>query len=169
MIGGLRIRRVRARNQQGSALVLALVFLTVCGVTVGGLMSFSNAGSMATTALRLARGSDYDAHAAIEAAIATVRAGGACGSGTTGFTPAWALNVPTVSAVPANAPLRVDCFPNATQPVVPGQRNDVFLVCATPGSVSAPCADAQSALRADVIFFDTTNPSSVWIQTWSNS
>ena len=169
MIFGRGEPRAHARSERGSALVLALVFLTVCGVTVGGLMTFANTSSMATTALRTARGSDYDAHAAIEAAIATVRAGATCGAGTTGFTPAWPLNVPIVIAVPPRAPLRVDCFPNSVQPVVPGQRNDVFLVCATPSSVSTPCTDSQSTLRANVIFFDTANPSNVWIQTWSNS
>jgi hypothetical protein len=82
--------------------VLALLFLTVCGVTVGGLLTFMNASSTATTALRVSRGSDYDALSAMQAAIASVRVGNPCGSGGGGYTPNWTLNNNT-------RPLRVDC------------------------------------------------------------
>ncbi len=90
------------QGEQGSALVLALLFLTVCGVTIGGLLTFMNASSSATTALRVSRGSDYDALSAMQAAIANVRVGNACGTGTSGYTPSWTLNVSTRG-------LRVDC------------------------------------------------------------
>ena len=92
----------RAQGERGSALVLALVFLSVCGITMGGLIAFVNTNSSATVSLRVSRGYDYDAVAAMQGAIATVRTGSVCGSGASGFTPGWALNS-------ASRPLRVDC------------------------------------------------------------
>jgi hypothetical protein len=155
------IRGRAARTEEGSALVLALLFLTVCGVTIGGLLTFANTSSVSTTALRSARGADYDAQATMQAAIATVRAAGTtCAtSGTTGvYTPPTAnLNNPSV-------PLRVDCYGLTS---ASGQRNDVLSVC--PASVTGPCPDAKSLLRANVIFYDTpTTGASIGIQTWSN-
>ena len=67
MTGAVSVRRRSpGRGEQGSALVLALLFLTVCGVTIGALLTFANASSNETTALRLTRGSDFDAQAAIQ-------------------------------------------------------------------------------------------------------
>jgi len=150
-------RRVRRQNERGSALVLALIFLTVCGLTVGALLNYSNTSSAATTAVRKARGTDYDADAAMNFAIAKLRVTGAtCGTGASGFTPTWTLNNTSV-------PLRADCFQQSS---TSAQRNDVLIVC--PSSVS-PCTDSAALLRANVIFYDTpTWGSSVGIQTWSD-
>ena len=150
-------RRLRTESDSGSALVLALIFLTVCGLTVGGLLNYSNTSSAATTAVRKARGTDYDADAAMNFAIAKLRVTGAtCGTGASGVTPTWTLNNTSV-------PLRADCFQQSS---TASQRNDVLLVC--PSSVS-PCADNTSLLRANVIFYDTPSwGSSVGIQTWSD-
>ena len=100
----MRFFRTRARRngEDGSALVLALIFLSVSGVTVGGLMTYMNTSSSATTAVRVGRGADYDAVSAMQAAIATVRAGGTCGTGASGYTPSWTVNNST-------RPVRVDC------------------------------------------------------------
>jgi type II secretory pathway component PulK len=151
-------RRVRRRRERGSALVLALVFLTVCGMTVGGLLTYANASAAATTGLRKARGTEYDADAAMNYAIAKLRTTGAtCGTGASGMTPSgWTLNNTSV-------PMRVDCFQLSS---TAAQRNDVLLVC--PSSVS-PCTDAAALLRANVIFYDTPSwGSTVGIQTWSD-
>ena len=148
---------MRARGEQGSALVLALLFLTVSAVTVGALMTYASSGSTATTAVRTARGDDYDVEAAMEGAIATVRVGLTCPS----FTPTWTLNDPS-------RPLRVDCYSISSSTGANAQRDDVLSVC--PSSVAAPCPDNKSLLRVEVIFYDTPNGtgSSVGIQTWSN-
>ncbi len=159
MIGRPDRRRARARGEQGSALVLALLFLSVCGITVGGLLTYANASSTSTTALRSSRGSDYNAIGAMQAAIATVRIGATCSNGVY-VTPAASLNNPPAIV------LRVDCFPQSS---TTKQRNDVLSVC--PSSVSAPCADSQSLLTANVIFYDSTIAFgvSVGIQTWSTN
>lgn len=152
-------RRLRGcrRDETGVALVLSLLFLTVCGVIIGGLLTYSMANSTATGAVRTARGYDYDAVAAMNAAIANVRLGNTCGTGATGYVPTWTLNRPT-------RPLRVDCFPLSSSSV---QREDVFLVC--PSSVSAPCPDANALVRAQVTYYDTGGTGkSLEIETWSN-
>jgi hypothetical protein len=149
--------RVRNHGQEGSALVMALVFLTSCGIIIGALMTFANTNSAATTSLRTSRGSDFDAQAAMEAAIATVRTGSTCGTGASGYTPSWTLNNPS-------RPLRVDCFSLSSSAT---QRNDVLAVC--PSSVNAPCPDNSAIVRANVIFYDKLGTgNSVGIQTWSN-
>jgi hypothetical protein len=153
--------RRRASGEDGSALVLALLFLTVSAVVVSALISFTTTSSSATSVLRGARGTDYDTASAMQAAIATIRvnpAEGYAGSClNSGFTPAWTLNNPS-------KPLRVDCYPRSSSAT---QRRVVLSVC--PSSVSAPCPDASSLLRADMIFYDDQSfGRAVGLQTWSN-
>jgi len=150
--------RLHRNGEQGAALVMALIFLTVCGLTIGGLLTYSNTSSASTTALRKARGTDYDTDAAMNGAIAKLRTTGAtCGTGASGYTPSWTLNNTSV-------PLRVDCFSISSSS---SQRDDVLLVC--PSSASAPCADSAALLRAEVIFYDSPSwGTSIDIQTWSN-
>jgi hypothetical protein len=155
-------RRRRATGEDGSALVLALLFLSVSAVIVTALMTFTTTSSSATSALRAARGTDYDSTSAIQAAIATIRVGasegvaGNCLQG--GYTPSWTLNNPS-------RPLRVDCFPQSSSAT---QRRVVLSVC--PSLVSAPCPDGSSLVRADVIFYDDGSfGRAVGVQTWSSS
>jgi hypothetical protein len=155
-----RLRR-RAGGEDGSALVLALLFLTVTGVIVSALLGFATTSSSATIAVRSARGTDYDTEAAMQAAIATIRVDatqgvvGKCLTG--GYTPTWTLNNPSI-------PVRVDCYPQTS---AASQRHVVLSVCAS--SVSAPCPDNKSLLRADVIFYDDGSIGrAVGVQTWSN-
>ena len=155
--------RARARDEEGSALVLALLFLTVSAVIIGGLLAYSNTSAASTTALRVSRSNDYDAQQVMDAAIAMVRTGTTCTS--TGTTDVG----PTTTQVPLNntgRTLRVDCFA-PTASVVAGQRNYVLLVCPTVGS-SSPCTDTQAVLSAFVTFYDSTSPPTINIQTWSN-
>jgi hypothetical protein len=150
-------RRTRARGEDGQALIMSLIFLCVCAVMIGGLLTYSNGTSTATTALRIARGNDYDAVAAMNAAIARVRVGNTCGTGGSGYTPSWTLNNPS-------RPLRVDCFPLTSSAV---KRNDVFLVC--PSSVAAPCPDSSALVRSNVTFYDAQGTGkTLEVETWSN-
>jgi hypothetical protein len=141
--------------------VLALLFLTVCGVTIGALLTFANAGSNATSALRLTRSSDFDAHAAAQVAIAKVRTGIGCGT-----------NVYTPQTTDLNNPsalIRVDCYPVSSTSGAHARRNDVFLVC--PTSVSPPCDTDPTVplLQVNLTFYDTPVLGfSVGIQSWSS-
>lgn len=151
--------RRRAHGEDGAALELALIFLTAISVIVAVLLGFASTSSQATVVTRATRGTDYDADAAMQAAIATIRVGttqgyvGSCSS----FTPAFTLNNP------AN-PLRVDCTPFTASAA---QRHVVLSVCRS--SVTAPCPDISALLRADVIFYDDQSfGRAVSIQSWSN-
>jgi hypothetical protein len=155
----MRIRRTRSRDETGAALELALIFLMSTAVIVATLLTFATTSSQATLVTRTGRGSDYDADAAMQAAIATIRVDttqgyvGSCVS----FTPVFTLNNPS-------RPLRVDCFPFAASAT---QRNIILSVCAS--KVSAPCPDAQAILRANVTFYDDQSfGRAVSIQSWSN-
>jgi len=161
MIRTTRIRKrfSAARGNEGSALVLALLFLTVCGVSVGGMLTFANTSSDATIALRASRGTEFDAQGAMQVAIATVRTGVACT--TNMYTPTSAqLNNPP-------APLRVDCYQILVKTGgSSAKRNDVFYVC--PTTASAPC-DTQARVRANVTFYDSpTLGYSIGIAAWSS-
>jgi hypothetical protein len=145
----------RARGEDGAALELALLFMIATALIVTVLLGFASTSSQATVATRTSRGRDYNADAAMQAAIATVRVG-SCAS----FTPSFTLNPPAT-------PLRVDC--STTGAVVGSQRHVVFSVC--PSSVvTVPCPDASSLLRAEVIFFDDGGivGRAVSVLSWSN-
>ena len=149
-------RRVYARGERGSALVLALLFLTVCGVMIGGVLKYSSASSTSTAALSVARGNDYDVIGAMNAAVATVRTGSTCGNGVY-TTPSNTLNN-------SSRTLRVDCFPQSSSSV---KRDDVLLVC--PTTVSAPCPDNSALLAAEVTYYDSQGTGkTLQIDTWSN-
>jgi hypothetical protein len=152
-----------SRGEEGSALVMALLFLTVCGVAIGGLLTYSNTSSASTTALRTARSNDFDAQETMDAAIATVRTTSptCTASGNTVYTPATSI------LNNASRALRVDCYAPASL-VVAGQRSYVLLVCPIAGS-STPCTDSQAVLSAQVNFYDSVSPPSIGIQTWSNA
>jgi hypothetical protein len=156
-----RIARRRATGEDGSALVLAMLFLTVSAVVVTALVGFTTTSSSSTGALRSARGTDYDTASAMQAAIATIRVGttqgyaGSCLTG--GYTPTWTLNNPS-------RPVRVDCFPQSSSAT---QRRVVLEVCPVSGSTA--CTDSTALLRADVIFYDDGSfGRAVGLQTWSN-
>ena len=155
----MRMRRARGRDETGAALELALIFLMSTSVIVGTLLTFASSSSQATVATRSNRGFDYDADAAMQAAIATIRVSTTQGyvGNCVSFTPAFTLNDPS-------RPLRVDCFPFSASVA---QRHVVLSVC--PTSVGAPCPDAQALVRADVTFYDDHGfGRAVSIQSWSN-
>ena len=153
--------RARGRDEVGAALELALIFLMSTSVIVGTLLTFASSSSQATVVTRATRGFDYDADAAMQAAIATIRVSttqGYVGVGKcVSFTPGFTLNN-------SSRPLRVDCSPFSASA---GQRHIILSVC--PSSAGAPCADSQALLRADVTFYDDHGfGRAVSIQSWSN-
>ena len=65
--------RTRGRGEDGAALELALIFLAAIALIVSTLLGFAGTSSQATVVTRTSRGNDYDADAAMQAAIATIR------------------------------------------------------------------------------------------------
>ena len=148
-------------DQAGSALVLALIFLSVSGVIVAALLNYATTSSSATIAVRAASGTDYDADSAMQAAIATIRVGttqGVAGNClNNGYTPTWTLNNPS-------RPVKVFCFPQSSSST---ERDVVLSVCATSGTTA--CADSASLLEVHVVFYDDQSYGrAVGVQTWSN-
>jgi hypothetical protein len=155
-------RRRLQRGEDGAALELALIFMVTVSLMVTGLLTFASTSSTATVVTRTTRGTDYDADAAMQADIATIRATagqGVYGSSCASFTPAFTLNNPSRA-------LRVDCFPvNGPS----SQRRVVLSACLVSVSPSPPCLDSQAILRADVTIYDDGSfGRAVSIQSWSN-
>jgi hypothetical protein len=153
--------RRRNRGEEGAALELSLIFLTAVALIVGGLLTFASGSSQAQVVTRSVRGSDYDADAAMQAAIATIRINPAQGtlSNCASYTPTFTLNTPS-------RPIRVDCL-GFNAPTL--QRHVILTVCLA--SIPAPCQEGQSLLRADLTFFDDSGTvgRALSILSWSNS
>lgn len=66
------------RSEDGSALLIALIFVTVFGVIISVVLSFADTNFRLTSATRLQRSTVYDADAAVESAIAHYRQHSAC-------------------------------------------------------------------------------------------
>ena len=149
-------------GEDGSALVLALLFLTVSG----------GRGE------RVARLRDHelerDDRRAIGARLRLRRAVGHAGRGSRRS--AWARpKASPATASTAATPRRGRSTTRASRYESTASRNRarrpnarvVLSVC--PSSVSAPCPDGKSLLRADVIFYDDGSfGRAVGVQTWSN-
>src|SRR5262245_50242091 len=70
----LLVRSSRTHDEQGSALILALVMLTVIGLIVGGALTYAGGSLRASTnAIRPNRASLYAADSALQGAIEYVR------------------------------------------------------------------------------------------------
>jgi hypothetical protein len=157
----MSMRERGARGEDGAALELSLIFFAAVAQIVGGLLSFASGSSQASVVTRTVRDTDYDADAAMQAAIATVRIDETQGklSKCSPYTPTFTLNSPSRL-------IRVDCVGLTT---VPQQRHAIFTVCLA--SIPAPCQEGQSLLRADVTFYDDSGTigRALSISSWSNS
>lgn len=71
--------RRRARTEEGSALILALVFVTVIGMLIGFVLAYVETSYKYAAVTRANRGELYAADGTVERAIARVQAGGPCG------------------------------------------------------------------------------------------
>jgi len=157
-----RLRGRRVHGEDGAALELALIFMVSTAFIVTVLLGFASTSSQATVVTRTSRGTDYDADAAMQSDIATIRATagqGVFGSACASFTPAFTLNNPARA-------VRVDCAPvNGPS----SQRHVILSVCLVAVSPTPPCTDSQAILRADVTIYDDTSfGRAVSIQSWSN-
>jgi hypothetical protein len=74
----VKASRRRHTDQQGSALIIALLFITTFSVIVAALLSFSEVGLRAATTLKNQRDASYAADGAVDAAINRYSGGGAC-------------------------------------------------------------------------------------------
>lgn len=69
-------RRIHRGDDSGAALILVLVVVTVIGIVIGSLLSFSDTSIRTTLALRSQASDAYDADGALHAAINNIRNSG---------------------------------------------------------------------------------------------
>ncbi|HEY4021017.1 MAG TPA: hypothetical protein VGM75_20175, partial [Pseudonocardiaceae bacterium] len=66
-------RRFRRQDDNGAALILVLIVVTVIGISLGALLTFADSGVRTTEALRDQAAATYEADGGIQAAINTIR------------------------------------------------------------------------------------------------
>ncbi|MGN6609124.1 MAG: hypothetical protein ACTHMS_19185 [Jatrophihabitans sp.] len=154
----------RPRDEDGAALVIALVFLIFISVLVTASLNIVFTDTKATPVIRANRALAYDADAALQYAIATIRVNPNQGlqyscdaipfpGSSSGFT----LN--------QSISLQVNCSPEQPNSPLYYQRHvQLQVVCV--GSTTGPCANPL--LRADVRFYDDKSLGrTVVVTTWS--
>ena len=103
---------VQRRGEEGVALILALVFLSLFGVFIAVLLGFSEASNRATVGLRDQRWTAYVADASTDGAIQYVRGNPALGKFGTCPSPIFSLTLQGMTAqttcVAAGDPLSLD-------------------------------------------------------------
>jgi type II secretory pathway pseudopilin PulG len=154
------VSRIR-RDEEGVALILALSFMVLIGLVTTALLSSIMGAVGSRSELDDVRNRQYAAEAAVEQAIASVRALPSPGTGATCDPSSRTLN---------GVAIHVDCK-NIPIPTRTGftQRNVVFTSC--PGTAASPamCATADTIVRAQVNYesADGTAPTKTYIQSWT--
>lgn len=154
----------RTGRDRGASLIVAIGFVVMIGSVTAGLSALVTSSMNNRTSLTEVRNRQYAADAAVESAIATVRAAAdqptSCG-GLQG----------TSSLVTNGVDVRVDwtsaCTPIKTSTgVAVAQRNVIFSACVNNGGA---CTDASVVVRAQVNFerAATGNVTHTFIQSWS--
>jgi len=139
-------------DESGAALILALVFIIVTGVTVAALLSFGGT-SLLNSSNYLALQSEVSAaNAATNIALETVRYSDPTING--GYCPPFTASGIPLPDGPNNATFWVTCSPHPgglTQNG-PGTRTVDFSTCGT----AASCTSAKAIVTATVEFIDGT-------------
>jgi hypothetical protein len=162
------------RDEQGAALILAIVFLVIVGGIVAAGLSSITSGLNDRNILDAARQREYSADSAIDFAIATVRTMPAptvfSGPGYTPCGPySYELNSINGNVYPK---MRVDCTPAGTTSLSGFQQRDVvFAACIDVGQACGG-PSAPIVIRAQVNYEAAGTDASyqvthTWIQSWS--
>ena len=126
------MRNTRTRDEQGSALVIALVMLSVVGLLVGAALTYAGTSlRTTTTSYRPARGSLYAADSAIQGAIQYVRNNPEMATDVLGaqcITDAYKYTDPKVGLV------SVDACPQSDSLIYEGRFRSVLLTLGTTSS-----------------------------------
>ncbi len=153
-----RLRRRFQTEEEGAALIICLAFLTFAFLIVGALLNMSYTSLRATSKLKIVRNTDYDADAAMEQAIATIRVDPARGY----FNACPSIDVPALNNVGSG--MRVDC----TALLKPVFQREVILSVCPASEKTKPCPDDKSLLQARVSYYDDkTFGRAALVQTWS--
>jgi hypothetical protein len=155
-----RLRHRFTTEEDGAVLLITLAFMTFVGLIAGALLNYANTNLVSTVKLKAARSVTYDADAAMETAIATVRIDPARG---------YVGACDPIAAVAANnvgSDMRVDCVPT----LMPVFQRKVYLTVCPASVVTTPCPDTSSLLRAEVVFYDDgAFGREALVNTWSTN
>ncbi|MFA5890349.1 MAG: hypothetical protein WDA27_05290 [Actinomycetota bacterium] len=99
--GILTLRRARAGSEEGMALVLALVFLSLFGIAIASLLGFAEASFRTTIAVREQRAAVYAAEGAVQGGINSIRGNLAQGQDPAGGGTCTSFSLPSTNGVSA--------------------------------------------------------------------
>ena len=131
-------------GEDGTALILTLAFLSFVGLIVGALLNLTSVNVIATNKFQAIRSTHYDADAAMESFIATLRV-----DRTRGYYNA-CTSLTFASLNSGGSDMRVDC----TAKLMPIYQREVFLSVCPASMTTTPCPDSQSLLQAHVVLYD---------------
>jgi hypothetical protein len=152
------------RDERGTSLILAIVFMVVVGGISSAVLATTTSGVQDRVTLDQARNREYAADAAIEQTIVNARTG----SGVCPMPPATPFNLNGVN-------IHVDCTAAPTVVIGPAggllSRNDVsFVACvATGAGYGQACASPATPpiINAQVHFQGTAPTVTTFVQAWS--
>jgi Tfp pilus assembly protein PilX len=152
-------RPVRNRGEQGTALIVALVFMLSMGLLIGVLVTLADTNLLATANLASQRTGQYASDAALETAVQAVRYKGPADTATAcGSSSVVSVTIPTAGA---DQNLTVWCSSAA----LVGSRQVTFWAC--PTTSSSDCQDLAkgTALNGPTtmlahaeVLYDDVNP-----------
>jgi hypothetical protein len=135
-------RRFRARDDEGAVLVMALAFVALFGLLVGGVLNLTQANLKTTAVVRARIAADYTGGAAVDGAINAARS--VLATGVDGYD-ATCFSLPA-HTVNANAQVDVRCTGQPGSGTSSAPRDVVF----------SAVAGGVTLLRAEVTFTDGT-------------
>ena len=137
--------RATEPDEQGTALILALVFLLSMGLLMGVLVTLSGSNLMATTNLQKQRDTQYSADGAMEAAIQTVRYLDAGATSTTCASPVFSGPL-TINGEKLN----VWCLSGSPR----YERQVTFWACPQVGAASLSACQGAAISQAQILYDD---------------
>jgi hypothetical protein len=170
---------VRARDEDGQVLILALAFLVFFGLVIGGMLTFASASVLGTERLREQRATVYTADGAMDAAIQIGRS-----DNTVGLYGDARCQDPTAASL-SSTPTLLTIFAETT--IVAGevvttpativictwssdflQRDRTVTFTSFDPATTTVAGTVTPIIRATVVYHDSGgSPPAVFIQSWT--
>lgn len=147
------------RSEEGTTLILVLVFLVAIGPILAALVSLSGSNLLSTSNLAVQRNLEFGADSYMDAAVQAVRYSSptatACQTSShPEVTPAFPSGIAPSAYLPDSQSLSVWCYMGTLQGFY--GRNVEFDVCATSYTSFGAC-QSNPVLRAQVVYNDETS------------
>jgi hypothetical protein len=152
---------MRARDESGASLILAIVFMLVVGGIGFAVVSSVTSSVKGRAILDVVRNRQYAADGAIETAIVQIRSAGPDGLGMAACDGDGNVRHTTLDKVP----IRVECNNASTLTFAGFLQRDVVLTACLDNSA---CSVTSTIIRAQVNFEGaSTSVTRTWVQSWS--